>query len=235
MLNTAANVNFNTGASRGRFIQIRGVGLRSQFVDPVNPSVGLLIDGINYSGLGGSSLLFDTQQAEIYRGPQGTRFGADAMAGTETCLAEPEDITIQVGNETFTGEQVGGGITPEEQLRVAEEWEEAVHAMRTFGVVTLVVAGLAITMPVVAVCMGWLSDSPRGRNALACLLVLYVLTLVTALFVPLQFLTGVWGMNFRVMPELEWEYGYEMFWCCELLIALLVFIFFRASGLLQLS
>lgn len=65
--------------------------------------------------------------------------------------------------------------------------------------------------------------------------VLYVLTLVTALFVPLQFLTGVWGMNFRVMPELEWEYGYEMFWCCELLIALLVFIFFRASGLLQLS
>ena len=42
-------------------------------------------------------------------------------------------------------------------------------------------------------------------------------------------------MNFRVMPELEWEYGYEMFWCCELLIGLLVFIFFRASGLLQLS
>ena len=33
----------------------------------------------------------------------------------------------------------------------------------------------------------------------------------------------------------SWEYGYEMFWCCELLIAMLVFIFFRASGLLQLN
>ena len=56
MLASAANVNFASGASRGRYIQIRGVGLRSQFVDPINPSVGLVIDGINYSGLGGSSL-----------------------------------------------------------------------------------------------------------------------------------------------------------------------------------
>ena len=120
---------------------------------------------------------------------------ADAMAGTETCLAEPEDITIQVGNETFTGEQVGGGITPDEELRVAEEWEEAVHAMRTFGVVTLVVAGLAITMPVVAVCMGWLSDSPRGRNALACLLVLYVLTLLGFTVATLVYLV-IFTLNF---------------------------------------
>ena len=81
MLASAANVNFTSGASRGRFVQIRGVGLRSQFVDPINPSVGLVIDGINYSGLGGSSLLFDIDQVEIYRGPQGTRFGADALAG----------------------------------------------------------------------------------------------------------------------------------------------------------
>lgn len=57
MLGSTANVNFASGASRGRYIQIRGVGLRSQFVDPINPSVGLVIDGINYSGLGGSSLL----------------------------------------------------------------------------------------------------------------------------------------------------------------------------------
>lgn len=81
LLNTAANVNYTAGASRARFVQIRGIGLRSQFVDPVNPSVGLLIDGINYSGLGAAGLLFDTVQAEVYRGPQGTRFGADALAG----------------------------------------------------------------------------------------------------------------------------------------------------------
>ncbi|MFY8273544.1 TonB-dependent receptor [Pseudoalteromonas sp. SSDWG2] len=81
LLNQAANVNFTAGASRGRFVQIRGVGLRSQFVDPINPSVGMIIDGINYSGLGGAAMLFDVDQVEIYRGPQGTRFGADALAG----------------------------------------------------------------------------------------------------------------------------------------------------------
>ena len=44
LLNTAANVNFSSGASRGRFIQIRGIGERSQFVEPINPSVGVVID-----------------------------------------------------------------------------------------------------------------------------------------------------------------------------------------------
>ncbi|CCQ10793.1 TonB-dependent receptor [Pseudoalteromonas luteoviolacea B = ATCC 29581] len=81
VLNQAANINFTAGASRGKFIQMRGVGLRSQFVDPINPSVALLIDGVNYSGLGGAGILFDTEQVSIFRGPQGTRFGADALAG----------------------------------------------------------------------------------------------------------------------------------------------------------
>lgn len=118
LLNTAANVNYTSGASRGRFIQIRGIGLRSQFVDPVNPSVGLLIDGINYSGLGGSALLFDTEQAEIYRGPQGTRFGADAMAGmihinTAAASAEAQGkLQLGVGNYNSynLGVAAGGGI-----------------------------------------------------------------------------------------------------------------------------
>ena len=52
----------------------------SEFVDSINPSVGVLVDGIDYSVLGLSSLL-DVQQLEIFRGPEATRFGANAMAG----------------------------------------------------------------------------------------------------------------------------------------------------------
>ncbi|MCO4321088.1 TonB-dependent receptor [Aliidiomarina quisquiliarum] len=77
----APNVNLASGASRASFIQIRGVGERSQFVDPINPSVGLVIDGINYSSLGTAGTLFDIGQVEVFRGPQTTRFGADGMAG----------------------------------------------------------------------------------------------------------------------------------------------------------
>ena len=53
LLNLAPNVNFSSGSSRGKFFQIRGIGERSQFVEPINPSVGLYIDGIDFSGLGG--------------------------------------------------------------------------------------------------------------------------------------------------------------------------------------
>ena len=34
------------------------------------------------------------------------------------------------------------------------------------------------------------------------------LTIVSTLFIPLTFLVGVWGMNFKIMPELDWRYGY---------------------------
>ncbi|MCG7566412.1 Vitamin B12 transporter BtuB precursor [Pseudoalteromonas sp. THAF3] len=104
LLNQAANVNFTAGASRGKFVQIRGIGLRSQFVDPVNPSVGVVIDGINYSGLGGAAMLFDVDQVEIYRGPQGTRFGADALAGmihmesAEPTLEPSVKVKLGAGN-----------------------------------------------------------------------------------------------------------------------------------------
>ncbi|NIZ07265.1 TonB-dependent receptor [Pseudoalteromonas sp. HF66] len=127
MLASAANVNFTSGASRGRFVQIRGVGLRSQFVDPINPSVGLVIDGINYSGLGGSSLLFDIDQVEIYRGPQGTRFGADALAGMiQMESAAPTfdpSVKVQLGagnyNSYEAGIAAGTGITDDTAVRAS--------------------------------------------------------------------------------------------------------------------
>ncbi|OCW97228.1 TonB-dependent receptor [Alishewanella sp. HH-ZS] len=75
-----ANVNFAAGASRGRFLQVRGIGERSEFIDVINPSVGILIDGIDYAGLGISSLAHP-EQLEIFRGPEATRFGTNALAG----------------------------------------------------------------------------------------------------------------------------------------------------------
>lgn len=80
LLNSIPNLNFTAGASRGRFLQMRGIGERSEFVDSINPSVGVLVDGIDYSGLGLISLA-DNQQLEVFRGPEATRFGSNALAG----------------------------------------------------------------------------------------------------------------------------------------------------------
>ena len=62
--------------------------------------------------------------------------------------------------------------------------------------------------------------------------VLYILTLVTTLITPAQFLTGLWGMNFDEMPELHYHYGYTMFWCLCVASVLLGLALFWHMGML---
>ena len=65
-------MNYASGSSRARYYQIRGIGERGQFIEPINPSVGPLYDGVDLSGVGTIANLFDVEQVEILRGPQGT-------------------------------------------------------------------------------------------------------------------------------------------------------------------
>ncbi|QIB66653.1 TonB-dependent receptor [Kineobactrum salinum] len=81
VFNVIPNLNYAGGTSRARFFQIRGIGERSQFQEPLNPSIGLLLDGVDFSGLGTVGTLFDVEQVEVLRGPQGTLHGANALAG----------------------------------------------------------------------------------------------------------------------------------------------------------
>lgn len=117
VLNTSANINFSSGASRARFFQIRGIGDRSEFVDSVNPSVGVSIDGIDYSGIGTIATLFDIDQVEIFRGPQGTRFGANAMAGMINMYggeADGQDIgKVQLSYGNYNSHQIAAAYGDE--------------------------------------------------------------------------------------------------------------------------
>ncbi len=75
------NLNFAASDSRARYFQIRGIGERGGYEGTPNSSVGFLIDDIDYSGQGGIATTFDVDQIEVHRGPQGSRIGANALAG----------------------------------------------------------------------------------------------------------------------------------------------------------
>lgn len=58
--------------------------------------------------------------------------------------------------------------------------------------------------------------------------VMKALTIVSTIFLPLAFVAGVYGMNFRFMPELGWKLGYPMVWLIFLLIGGGMLWFFRS-------
>jgi magnesium transporter len=57
--------------------------------------------------------------------------------------------------------------------------------------------------------------------------VMKILTIVTAVFIPLSFISGIYGMNFEFMPELHWKYGYLAVLVVMALITAGMFIYFR--------
>ncbi len=57
--------------------------------------------------------------------------------------------------------------------------------------------------------------------------VMKFLTIISTIFMPLTFLVGVYGMNFRNLPELEWHYGYFAVWGVMVLVAALMLLWFR--------
>lgn len=57
--------------------------------------------------------------------------------------------------------------------------------------------------------------------------VMKLLTIITSIFIPLSFIAGIYGMNFRNMPELGWKYGYYTILGIMFLLTVGMLIYFR--------
>lgn len=92
-------------------------------------------------------------------------------------------------------------------------------------------------------CLSALDEIDANKNILESLSNLYyaaqgqkmneimkVLTIVSTIFIPLTFIAGVYGMNFKNMPELQMEYGYYIVWGVMIVIAVLLWFYFRSKG-----
>jgi iron complex outermembrane receptor protein len=123
VLGLVPNLNWSGGTSRPRYFQLRGVGELEQYQGAPNPSVGFLIDEIDFSGVGMPATLFDVDQVEVLRGPQGTRYGANALAGLiKVKTRDPDgsrdlDVELTAGNDAVqaAGLAVGGPLGTAEE------------------------------------------------------------------------------------------------------------------------
>ena len=109
LLAESPNVNAANGGGRARFFQMRGIGERGQFSEPLNPSVGLILDGVDLSGAGGAAQLFDIETVNLFRGPQPGRYGANALAGLMVLesVAPPAPGDPNTGTLTAEGGNLG--------------------------------------------------------------------------------------------------------------------------------
>ncbi len=72
---------------------------------------------------------------------------------------------------------------------------------------------------------GYISISSHQLN-----ITMRVLTVITAIFVPLTFIAGIYGMNFEYMPELGYRYGYFFVWGVMIGIGAALIWLFRRKG-----
>jgi magnesium transporter len=57
--------------------------------------------------------------------------------------------------------------------------------------------------------------------------VMKVLTIIATIFIPITFVAGIYGMNFRYMPELEWRWGYAGAWGLMAVITVIMLLYFK--------
>jgi len=105
VLSVVPNLNWASGTSRPRYFQLRGIGETDQWQGAPNNSVGFLVDGMDFSGVGMPGQLLDLAQVEVLRGPQGTTLGANALAGLVNLRSNPA-----VPEPVLRFEATGGGL-----------------------------------------------------------------------------------------------------------------------------
>jgi iron complex outermembrane receptor protein len=104
------NLNLSGEGSRARYFQLRGVGELEQYDGAPNPSIGFIIDDIDFSGLGSVGTLFDIDRVEVLRGPQGTRYGSNALGGLVYMRSESPSDVLSADVEATAGSDGTDGL-----------------------------------------------------------------------------------------------------------------------------
>ena len=136
VLASVPNLHWAGATSRPRFFQIRGIGEREQYEGAPNPSVGFLVDDIDFSGIGMPATLLDANRIEVLRGPQGLRYGANALAGLIVLRSNDPADEFGLSSEAMWGDYGSTSVEAVATGPVAaldSAWRLAVNRYRSDG------------------------------------------------------------------------------------------------------
>jgi outer membrane receptor protein involved in Fe transport len=136
VLSLVPGLSWASGASRPRYFQLRGVGETEQYQGAPNPSVGFLIDDIDFSGVGMPATLFDLERVEVARGPAGTVYGANALAGLIDLRSREPGRQFDLRGEATVGDygtQAAGVALGDGRADGSAGWRVAAQRFRSNG------------------------------------------------------------------------------------------------------
>jgi len=105
------------------------------------------------------------------------------------------------------------GIQESTRIYLRDVYDHAIQVMDTIEIYRDTLSGMLDI---------YLSSLNNRMNA-----VMKVLTIIATIFMPLTFLAGVYGMNFKHMPELDWPWGYPLILILMAFVAILMLTLFR--------
>jgi magnesium transporter len=160
----------------------------------------------------------------VKKGPvRSTRKLREALANVGVLadrLAKARDVLLGVGRIASYADDVGGEwITPSSRIRLEAVSKDVVslsdYESRLSDKIQLLLDAV----------LGFINIEQND--------LFKILTIVSVVGVPPTLLAGIWGMNFKNMPELNWQWGYALAWIAILVSGLLPLLWFKLRGWLD--
>ncbi len=133
-----------------------------------------------------------------------------SMLSLRRIVAPEREIMVRLTRNEFSQ------ITPERQIYFRDIYDHLVRLYELIDGIRDIASGAM--------------DIYLNSTSLRLNEVMKALTVVSTIFLPLSFVAGVYGMNFKHMPELEWILGYPMIWLVFFLIGAGMLLFFKKKG-----
>lgn len=156
--------------------------------------------------------IIEEMEENVYEGPSGSEFHTIQRLKKELIFLRRALYPLRDALSKLVKDETGF-VNDENTRFFADVYDHVVHLIDTVDTYKDLTSGLLDV---------YMNAMNNRLNE-----VIKVLTIISTIFIPLTFIVGVYGMNFRFMPELNWTYGYYVVWGIMIAITIGMLGFFR--------